>query len=86
MTRDAAGEILRDHFVCTLSVLAPGALRAERVRALCRARLERDRRRSRRLAALSRFGRHIVAPALAAGLFALYAADLVSITLRTFGA
>jgi hypothetical protein len=86
MTRDAGGEILRDHFVCTLPVLVPGALRAERVRALCRARLERDRRRSRRVAAVSRFGRHIVAPALAAGLFALYAADLVSITLRTFGA
>ena len=86
MMRDAADEIVRDHFVCTLPVLAPGAFRAEWVRALCRTRLERDRRRSRRLASLSRFGRRIVAPALAAGLFALYAADLVSITLRTFGA
>lgn len=85
MTPEAAGEI-HDHFVCTLPPLVPGAGRAERVRALCRAKLERDRRRSRRLAAISRFGRHIVAPALAAGLFVLYAADLVSITLRTFSA
>jgi hypothetical protein len=38
------------------------------------------------VAAISRFGRHIVAPALAAGLFVLYAADLVSITLRSFSA
>ena len=85
MTPEAAGEI-RDHFVCTLPPLVPGAVRAERVRALCRAKLERDRRRSRRLAAISRFGRHIVAPALAAGLFVLYAADLVSITMRIFSA
>jgi hypothetical protein len=60
--------------------------RATRVRALCRAKLERDRRRSRRLAALSLFGRHLAVPALAAGLFALYATDLLSITLRTFTA
>jgi hypothetical protein len=84
MTPESAGEI-RDHFVCTLPPLVPAAVRAERVRALCRAKLERDRRRSRRLAAISRIGRHIVAPALAAGLFVLYAADLVSITVRTFG-
>jgi hypothetical protein len=82
----AATDEIRDHFVCTLPALVPGAVRAARVRALCRDRLERDRRRSRRLAAISRFGRHIVAPALAAGLFVLYAADLVSITVRTFSA
>ena len=74
------------HFACTLPPLVPGAARAERVRALCRSRLERDRRRSKRLADISRFGRHFVVPALATGLFALYAADLVSITLRTFSA
>jgi hypothetical protein len=85
MTPEAAGEI-HDHFVCTLPPLVPGAVRAERVRALGRAKLERDRRRSRRLAAISRFGRHIVAPALAAGLFVLYATDLVSITVRIFSA
>lgn len=85
MTPEAAGEI-QDRFVCPLPPLVPGSVRAERVRALCRAKLERDRRRSRRLAAISRFGRHIVAPALAAGLFVLYAADLVSITVRTFSA
>jgi len=70
----------------TLPPLAPAAARTERVRALCRARLERDRRRSRRLAAILRFGRHVVAPALAAGLVALYITDLVSSTLRTFTA
>lgn len=83
--RETTGE-LRDQLVCALPALLPGSIRAQRVRALCRARLERDRRRSRRLAAISRFGRQIVVPALAAGLFALYAADLVSITVRTFSA
>jgi len=85
MTPESAGEI-RNHCVYALPPLVPGAGRADRVRALCRAKLERDRRRSRRLAAISRFGRHVVAPALAAGLLVLYATDLVSITVRTFGA
>ena len=78
------------HFACTLPPLVPGAARAARVRADGRSvrhhELERDRRRSKRLADISRFGRHFVVPALAAGLFALYAADLVSITVRTFSA
>ena len=82
MTFDPADEV-RDHLVSALPRLTPGSARAERVRALCRARLERDYRRSRRLDAISRFGRHVVAPAIALGLFALYAADLVVTTLRT---
>ena len=69
-----------------LPLLAPATARAERVRARCRARLERDRRRSRRLASISRFGRHLVLPAVSAGLFLIYAADLLSITLRAFTA
>ena len=77
---------IRDHVVATLPPLVPTAARTERVRALCRARLERDRRRSRRLASISRLGRHLVLPALSAGLFVLYAADLLSITLRVFTA
>lgn len=85
MTCDTTDEI-RHHLVCGLAPLTPGASRVERVRALCRARLDADRRRSRRLAAISRFGSQVVVPALAAGLFALYAADLVSITLRAFSA
>ena len=85
MTRDSADEMRAD-VVCALPTLVSDAGRAERVRARCRARLDGDRRRSRRLAAISRFGRHLVMPALAAGLFALYAMDLVSITLRTFNA
>jgi hypothetical protein len=64
--------------------LAPATARAERVRALCLARLESDRRRSTRLAAISRFGRQVVTPAIIAGLFMLYAADLLSTTLRAF--
>jgi hypothetical protein len=85
MTRDTADDI-RHHAVCALPALSADTRRAERVRALCRTRLEHNRRRSRRLAAISLFGRHLVVPALAAGLFALYATDLVSITLRTFSA
>ena len=85
MTRDIADEIRADVFGA-LPTLVSDAGRAERVRARCRARLEADRRRSRRLAAMTRFGRHLVVPALAAGLFALYATDLVSITVRTFNA
>ena len=69
-----------------VSPLAPATARADRVRALCLARLERDRRRSTRLASISRFGRHVVTPAIIAGLFMLYAADLLSITLRAFTA
>ena len=70
----------------SLPPLAPAAARTERVRARCLARLERDRRRSRLIASLSRLGRHVVAPAILAGLFAVYAADLLSITLRVFTA
>jgi hypothetical protein len=69
-----------------LPPLAPAGARAERVRALCCARLERNRRRSARLASISRFGRRVVAPALAAALVALYLTDLISITLRAFTA
>ena len=70
----------------SLMPLAPTAARTERVRARCLARLERDRRRSRRLASLSRLGRHVVAPAIIAGLFLVYAADLLTIALRSFTA
>ena len=83
-----AGDVqgIRDHVVATLPRLAPTAARADHVRARCRARLERDRRRSRRLASIARFGRHVVAPAIIAGLFLVYAVDLLSITLRAFTA
>ena len=67
-----------------LPPLTPRLAQAERVRARCCARLDRDRRRSRRLAAVSQFARHVVAPAILAGLVVLYAADVVDITLRTF--
>ena len=79
-------DAVRNHLVSALPRLTPGSVRADRVRALCLARLERDHRRSRRLNAISHVGRHIVAPAIAVGLFALYAADLMVTTLRTFAA
>jgi hypothetical protein len=85
MTHDDADGI-RNHEVCSLPTLVCEAGRARRVRALCLAKLERDRRRARRLGAIAVFGRHLVVPALAAGLFVLYASDVVSITLRTFSA
>jgi hypothetical protein len=70
----------------SLPPLAPAAGRTDRVRALCRARLDRDRRRSRRLAAVANLGRHVVAPAILAGLLLVYAADLLTIALRSFTA
>ena len=83
-----AGDLqdIRDLVVTTLTPLSPAAARDERVRALCRARLERDRRRSHRFASIARLGRHVLAPAIIAGLFLVYAADLLSITLRAFTA
>lgn len=77
---------ISDHVVATLPPLRLDSARAARVRARCLARLHHDHLRSRRLASISHFGRHIVAPAIIAGLFALYAADLLSITRRTFTA
>ena len=85
MMFDTADDV-RNHLVSALPRLTPGHVRADRVRSLCLARLERDHRRSRRLTAISSFGRHVVAPAIAVGLFALYAADLVVNTLRTLTA
>jgi hypothetical protein len=85
MMFDAADDV-RNHLVSALPRLTPGRVHADRVRALCLAQLERAHRRSRRLNVITRFGRHVVAPAIAGGLFALYAADLVVTTLRTLTA
>ena len=83
-----AGDLhaIRHHVVATLPQLLPEAVRAERMRTRCMARLMRDRRRSSRFASISRFGRHLVLPAITAGLFVLYAADLLTATLRVFTA
>jgi hypothetical protein len=72
---------VRNHVVAVLPPLSPGSARAARVRALCAARLERDR--SRRLDAIARFGRNVLAPVIAAALLAVYAVDLLSIALLT---
>ena len=69
--------------ISTLPVLVPDPRRAERVRARCRTRLDRGRRRSRKLAALADVGGLIIPPALAAILYAAYLADLVQTALRT---
>ena len=69
--------------ISTLPMLIPDPRRAERVRARCRIRLERGRRRSRKLAAIADVGRRIIPPALAAILYAAYLADLVQTALRT---
>ena len=69
--------------ISTLTALTPDAHRAERVRARCRARLERGHRRSRRLAAFVHVGRRVIPPVFAAVLYAAYLADLVHTALRT---
>jgi hypothetical protein len=70
--------------VVTLPTLTPRTARADRVRALCCARLDRDRRRARWLVAISRFGRNVVAPVLVGGLVALCGVDLLSNAVRAF--
>lgn len=69
--------------ISTLPALIPDSGRSGRVRARCRARLERGRRRSRKLAALANAGRHVIPPAFAAALCAAYLVDLVRTALRT---
>lgn len=68
-----------------LRALEPDRARGERTRALCRARLARKARRSGRAAALGAFGRRVLAPAVVAGLGALYLASLVGHALRLRG-
>ena len=75
---------VQNHVVSMLPRLTGQGARANRVRALCRARLDRDRRRARWLAVMSRFGRNVVAPVLVGGLVALCGVDLLSNAVRAF--
>lgn len=72
------------NYSVALPTLSPRVARADRVRTLCRARLERDRRRARWLVGMSRFGRNVVAPVLVGGLVALCGVDILSNAVRTF--
>ena len=66
----------------TLATLSPQPDRSRRVRATCRERLERQRRRSDRLAMAARIGRRVAVP-VAALLGAIYVADLFGIAVQT---
>jgi hypothetical protein len=68
-----------------LPLLTPDSTRSDQVRANCRRRFERTRRRSDRLAAAAHVGRRIVTP-VAALLGAAYIVNLVGIALRTLSA
>ena len=68
--------------ISTLPALIPDSRRAECVRARCRTRLERGRRRSRKLAAVARVGHYVIPPAFAAALGFAYVVELVSTALR----
>jgi hypothetical protein len=66
----------------TLAPLVPDSTRSRQTRAACLCRLERTRERSRRMAAVARAGRRIVAP-VAAVLGAAYILNIVVIALQT---
>ena len=68
-----------------LPLLTPDSTRSGQVRADCRRRLERARRRSDRLAAAAHVGRRLVTP-VAALLGAAYIVNLVGIALGTWSA
>lgn len=68
-----------------LARLAPDPDRAERVRARCRARLGRGRRRSARMAVMTGRGRRLFAPVVIGGFCVLYVVALVTMALRLEG-
>jgi hypothetical protein len=68
-----------------LVVLAPDPDRAERVRMRCRTELGRSRQRAARTAAITRFTWQVLAPAVVGGFCVVYAALLVTTTLRLQG-
>jgi hypothetical protein len=66
----------------TLAPLAPDSARSRQIRAACLRRLERTRERSRRMGAVARAGRQMVAP-VAALLGAAYILNIILIALQT---
>lgn len=67
-----------------LRALQPDVRNAQRVRARCRTRLERDNRRSQHWTTATRVIRESATSLLAAGLCMFYAAELVKIAARVF--
>ena len=78
MTHDNAD----DGMLASLSALRPDPLRSVRVRARCRAELERRRRRSERRDAAAALARR-AAPVVVAGLSAWCLMDLLTVALQT---
>ena len=76
-SHDAPAENLR-----RLAVLSPDTNRTERVRAECRTRFERSRRRERHLAVTTGFAWSVVGPAALCGFCVFYAAALIATALR----
>jgi hypothetical protein len=70
------------HTVSRLRPLEPDSARAERVRTRCRARLNRSRRRSERVARITGLAVRVLAPMVVGSLGAMYIAALVGTTLR----
>jgi hypothetical protein len=78
--RDTSADSLK-----ALMRLAPDPDRAERVRVRCRRQLQRNRRRAARVATITGFAWHVLAPAFVGGFCVLYVALLVVTTLRLQG-
>ena len=77
---DAIAESLR-----RLAVLSPAMNRAERVRAECRTRFERSRRRERHFSVTRGFAWSVLGPAVLGGFCVFYTAALIATTLRLRG-
>lgn len=76
-SHDALAETLR-----RLAVLSPDTNRAERVRAECRTRFERSRRRERHFAVTRGFVWSVLGPAVLGGFCVFYTTALIATTLR----
>ena len=64
-----------------LTTLASDPARSERVRARCRAQLERSRRRAARATGISGFASRVLVPTVVGAICLLYVAVLVATTL-----
>jgi hypothetical protein len=84
MTEDHDGTVALEE-LARLPPLAPDAARSERARRLCRVRLVRNAERRRGRANRIAFAGRVAAPFVIGILNALYAAALMSTTLRLVG-
>jgi hypothetical protein len=81
MTADEGVDVGREGLQRLLTLL-PDASRAERTRARCHAQLRRRRQRAASRTALAAYAWRVVGPALVGGVCILYAAALLTTTLR----